>query len=109
MSLFLDEDSRDIIATAKSDIVPINKLTHHGYIGYYQYNILCEQELSKLFEFFNEHTYSSRKLIKRLKFEDEESANMLWSRLVTKFNKRFIHKNSKKLPSSDPRKLRKTR
>lgn len=95
MSLFLDEDSRDIISSKTSDIMPVNELTDHGYIGYYQTNILCEQELSKLYEFFNDHTSNSRKLIKRLKFDDEASANMLWSRLITKFNKRFIHKNNK--------------
>lgn len=95
MSLFLDEDSRDIISNSKTDIIPIDKLTNHGYIGYYHYNILCEQELSKLYEFFNHHTHSSRKSIKRLKFEDADSANLLWSRLVTKFNKKFIHKNNK--------------
>ena len=95
MSLFLDEDSRDIISSSKTDIIPVNKLTHHGYIGYYHYNILCEQELTKLFEFFNQHTSSSRKSIKRLKFDDAQSADMLWKRLITKFNKRFIHRNNK--------------
>ena len=95
MSLFLDEDSYEFVQTKESSIVPINKLTNNGYIGYYQYNILCECELSKLFHFFKTQTSNSKKNIKRIRINDLTSANIISSRLMSKFNKKFVHKNNR--------------
>lgn len=95
MSLFLDKDSYEIIVNKQNDMIPIQRLTNNGYIGYYQMGILCECELSKLYNFFKVNTQNSRKQIKRLRLNDEISADMLKDRILTKLNKQFIHKNNR--------------
>lgn len=89
MVLFLEPEVYDIVSTGDKKILAVNKLMHSSHLSYYQTFILCECEKNKLYEFFLENTKNSKKKIKRLKINDQQSADLLTDRLVTQFNKLF--------------------
>lgn len=87
MALFLDPESFAIVNKNKSDKWPEERLLNQAYLGYYQTSILCEDEKSKLYSLFLDATRNSRKKIKRIKLCDAASANNLWDRIITEYNK----------------------
>lgn len=93
MSLFLEPDAHEMVMKPQSQLVPIQKLLNNRYICYYHSHILHNCEKDKIFIFFNQMTKKSSKKIKRVKLNDPTSANNLYDRIVTKFNREFLYRN----------------
>lgn len=95
MTLFLDDESYQVVSNKYTEPYPESKLLNHAYLMYYLHDILCEEEKSKLYEFFIESTDNSKKKIKRLQMNDQESVDNIQPRLVNRMNKSILHRDQK--------------